>query len=266
LRPYRVLVCHGSAILRRGLIEVLVGPAELEVVGDVADARELLEAACRLHPDVVVADIGILGEREGLSGELLRLVPGVAILTLSSTGSLLEATHALCDGTSGYMLDEEEPEFLVAAVVVAAHGYAVVPRWIMRVIGRVGNRPAHQLLYGLSPREFEVLCHLADGMTTTMLAGRIGISEKTVRNHIANMYAKLGLRGRPQLVRYAIEKGLARTPTPTQDPGDDVPSANPAPRPPASSAIDELAMPDPALLSRRHSTRRSSEAVTRMPD
>jgi DNA-binding NarL/FixJ family response regulator len=211
-RLYRVLVAHGSAIFLLGLTGVLSRRAELEVVGEAADAGELVDTACQLRPDVVVFDAGFLGGSDEVSGELLRRLPGVAILTLSSTGSLLEATRALYAGCSGYVLEDADPELLVAAIIVAAHGYAVAPHVLMVEIARASNPLAHpqQLLGGLSPREFEVLRDLADGMTTEALAGRFGISEKTVRNHIASMYAKLGLRDRSQLVRYAIEKGLGR--------------------------------------------------------
>jgi DNA-binding NarL/FixJ family response regulator len=211
-RMYRVLVADGSPMFRRGLTGLLNTHPEMEVVGEASDAGELLQGARELSPDVVVVDAAIPGGSEEAAGELLSQVPGVSILTLSATGSMVEATRALGGGTSGYVLKEAEPELLVAAIIAAAHGYAVSPRPIMHEMGRAGNPLSHhhQLLDGLSPREFEVLRDLADGMTTKMLANRLGISEKTVRNHIASMYAKLGLHDRSQLVRYAIQKGLSR--------------------------------------------------------
>ena len=210
-RLYRVLIADGSPMFRRGLTGLLNGHPELDVVGEASDAGELRESARELHPDVVVVDAAIPGGTEEAAGELMREAPGVSILMLSATGSMVEATRALGGGTSGYVLKEAEPELLVAAIIAAAHGYAVSPRPIMHEMGRAGNPLGHhyQLLDGLSPREFEVLRDLADGMTTKMLANRLGISEKTVRNHIASMYAKLGLHDRSQLVRYAIQKGLA---------------------------------------------------------
>lgn len=211
-RVYRVLVADGSAMFRRGLTGLLAGHAELEVVGEAANATEALEMARTLRPDVAVVDSAIPGGCDSTGADLLREVPGASVLTLSASGSMMEATRALGGGTSGYVLKDAEPELLVAAIIAAAHGYAVSPRPIMYEMGRVGNplNPHHQLLDGLSPREFEVLRDLADGMTTKMLANQLGISEKTVRNHIASMYSKLGLHDRSQLVRYAIQKGLSR--------------------------------------------------------
>lgn len=211
-RLYRVLLADGSAMFRRGLTGLLNGHPELEVVGEAPDAAEVLKAAQRLRPDVVVLDAGLPGGSEEAAGELQRRVPEASVLTLSSTGSTAEAARVLSGGTSGYVLKEAEPELLVAAIIAAAHGYAVSPRPIMHELGRAGNslNHHHPVLEVLSPREFEVLRDLADGMTTKMLAGRMGISEKTVRNHIASMYAKLGLHDRSQLVRYAIQKGLSR--------------------------------------------------------
>lgn len=210
-RLYRVLLADGSPRFRRGLSGLLSGHAELEVVGEAGDAMEVLRAARRLRPDVVVVDAGIPGGCEEASGELLRQAPDVSILTLTSTASAAEAARALGAGASGYVLKEAEPELLVAAIIAAAHGYAVSPRPIMCEIGRARSSLEHQQqVDGLSPREFQVLRDLADGMTTKMLAGRMGISEKTVRNHIASMYAKLGLHDRSQLVRYAIQRGLCR--------------------------------------------------------
>ncbi len=199
-------------MFRRGLTGLLNNHPEVEVVGEASDAAGLLQGARERRPDVAVVDAAIPGGSEEAASELRRQAPGTSILTLSSTGSMMEATRALGGGTSGYVLKEAEPELLVAAIIAAAHGYAVSPRLIMHEIGRAGNPLGHhhQLLDGLSPREFQVLRDLADGMTTKLLADRLGISEKTVRNHIASMYAKLGLHDRSQLVRYAIQKGLSR--------------------------------------------------------
>lgn len=222
-RLYRVLLADGSPMFRRGLTGLLAGAragynghAELEVVGEARDAGEVLEEARRLRPDVVVLDAGLPGGFAQAADELLREAPEVSILALSSAGSMAEAARALGGGASGYVLKDAEPELLVAAIIAAAHGYAVSPRAIMHEIGRAGTSfNQQQQLDGLSPREFQVLRDLADGMTTKMLAGRMGISEKTVRNHIASMYAKLGLHDRSQLVRYAIQRGLCR---PLEDP------------------------------------------------
>lgn len=205
---YRVLVADGSAMFRRGLAGLLSGHARLEVVGEAADAAELLAAACRLQPQVVVVDAQIPGGSEGVSSALLDQVAGVSILALSSTASTLDATRALSGGASAYVLKEAEPELLVAAIIAAAHGYAVSPRPIMQDIGRAWWDPSHELLDGLSHREVEVLGRLAGGMTTREVADHLEISEKTVRNHIASMYTKLGVHGRAQLVRYAMRKGL----------------------------------------------------------
>jgi DNA-binding NarL/FixJ family response regulator len=197
-------------MFRRGLAGLLRRHAELEVVGEAANASELLEVASRLRPAVVVLEAGIPGGYEEVSDELLRQVVGVSVLTLGSTLSVFHATRALFGGTSGYVLKEAEPELLAAAIVAAAHGYVVSPRAVMQETCR-GRSPLthlHHLLDGLSPREFEVLRDLATGMTTKALANRLKISEKTVRNHIASMYAKLGVHDRAQLLRYAIQKGL----------------------------------------------------------
>lgn len=211
-RQYRVLVADGSAMFRRGLVGLLSAHDQLEVVGEAADAGELLGAARRFQPEVVVVDAQIPGGSEGVAGELSRHVVGVSILTLSSSPYALNATRPLSPGTTGLVLKDAEPELLVAAIMAAAHGYAVWPRSIMQDIGSTWWDPSHEPFDGLSHREFEVLCLLTGGMTTKVLASHLAISEKTVRNHIASMYAKLGLNGRPQLVRYAIRKGLSGPP------------------------------------------------------
>jgi DNA-binding NarL/FixJ family response regulator len=208
---YRVLVADGSAMFRRGLSGLLDGHPDLEVVGEATDYADLIEQVTRLRPAVAVVDAALPGGGDAACCELLRRFPGICILMLSASGSMVEATRSLGSGSSGYVLKDAEPELLMAAIVAAANGYAISPRPIMREIGLAGNplEQHHLVLDGLSPREFEVLRDLAAGMTTKMLAHQLGISEKTVRNHIASMYAKLGLHDRPQLVRYAIQKGLA---------------------------------------------------------
>ncbi|MFZ0216046.1 MAG: response regulator transcription factor [Candidatus Dormiibacterota bacterium] len=208
---YRILVADASAMFRRGLTGLLDGHPQLQVVAEATSAQETLELAQAHRPDVAVIDVAVPGAVAEATSTLLRELPGVSILMLSSTGSMVEASRALAGGTSGYVLKQAEPEVLVAAIIAAAHGYAVTPRPVMREMGRAGNplTPRNQLIDGLSAREFEILSDLAEGMTTKMLASRLHISEKTVRNHIASMYGKLGLHDRSQLVRYAISKGLS---------------------------------------------------------
>jgi DNA-binding NarL/FixJ family response regulator len=187
----------------------------IEVVAEATNGAEAIEAVRRTRPDVVLMDIrmpemdGLEAARRILSGEN---GPRVVMLTTFDLDHYVYA--ALSAGASGFLLKDVTPEHLVAAVRLVRSGDALLaPSITRRLVERFAQRtperkPAHRDLATLTPRELEVLKLLAQGLSNVELAGRLHLSEATVKTHVARILGKLGLRDRVQAVVTAYETGL----------------------------------------------------------
>ena len=213
----RVLLADDERLVRAGFRMLLKAEADIEVVGEASDGRQAVDAARRLHPDVVLMDIrmptlnGLEATRQLVAADA---PPRVLVLT---TFDLDEYVYeALRAGASGFLLKDAPEEQLLAAIrVVAAGGALFVPSVTRRLIEEFSRRlPAsHQPPPGfadLTPREVEVLKLLARGLSNAELAQHLYLSENTARTHVARILAKLGLRDRTQAVVLAYESGLVR--------------------------------------------------------
>ncbi len=212
----RVVIADDQALVRSGFSMILEA-AGIPVVAEAADGAQAVEAVLRHQPDVALMDIR-MPEMDGLEAtrRILR-APGagscrVIILTTFDLDQYVYA--ALTAGASGFLLKDVSPEQLVAAVRMVRAGDALLaPSITRRLIERFAppadGRPAvHADLSELTPRELEVLRLLATGMNNAELAGRLVLSEATVKTHVARILAKLGLRDRVQAVVLAYETGL----------------------------------------------------------
>jgi DNA-binding NarL/FixJ family response regulator len=184
------------------------------VIGEATDGLDAIEQARRLKPDVVLMDIrmpeldGIAATRE-ITG---RFAARVLVLT---TYDLDEYVYdALQAGASGFLLKDPPPDQLAAGIRAVAAGEALlaptVTRRLIEEFARV--RPAPQArpatLDDLTPREFDVLRHLARGLSNAEIAEQLVLSDTTVKTHVAHLLGKLGLRDRVQAVVFAYETGL----------------------------------------------------------
>ena len=209
--PVRVGVAHHSPAIRNGVAVILEGGPGLELVGAAASADELIQVVDQWCPDLVVMEAAIAAGYERAAHRLACAVPPIPVLCLYTTESAKYRQlpyPGWC--TAGCVSEDVEPEVLIGAVVAAAHGYWIGRRPTVHGIhhaeGDLDHH--HQPRRPLSPRESEVLRSLTHGMSTKMLAQRLGISEKTVRNHISSIREKLGMRDRGQLMRHAILSAL----------------------------------------------------------
>lgn len=213
----RVLVADDQPLVREGLRKIFDADPDLVVVGDVGDGRAAVEAIGRLHPDVLVMDIrmpvldGIEATRQAT---LLENPPRVLVLTTFDLDDyVFGALHA---GASGFLLKDALPEHLIAAVHTIARGDALLDPAVTRaVVERFGRTPgpdaaAAKRLAELSRREHEVLLLLVDGCSNKEIAGRLFISEATVKTHVIAVLRKLQLRDRIQAVIFGYESGLVR--------------------------------------------------------
>ena len=204
-----VLIADDQTLFRSGLAALLDKDPRVIVVGQAANGEEAVRMVDELKPDLVLMDLKMPG-MEGV--EATRLIhakhPQVAVVILSSfsgDGHLIQALEA---GASGYVLKDTNVATIVNSILAIAGGARVMSGAIAdRLLGMVSSKP-RESYDGLTAREVEILKLVAIGLANKQIAYRLKVSEKTVRNHISNMYEKLGIQGRSQAVIYAAKKGL----------------------------------------------------------
>jgi DNA-binding NarL/FixJ family response regulator len=203
----RVLLVDDHAVVRHGLEKLLMAEAEIEVVGMAADGREALELVRRHRPDIVLMDLA-MPELNGV--EATRLItaehPGVHVVVLTSFGDEARIADALDAGAQGYLLKHAEPETLIEAVRAAHAGLAPLdPRAGRLLLDRQRRR---QVRVELSHREREVLTLVTEGMANKQIARRLGISERTVKAHLTNIFQRIGVTDRTQAALWARDNLL----------------------------------------------------------
>jgi DNA-binding NarL/FixJ family response regulator len=208
MRRTTVLIADDHVIVREGLARLLVDNG-LDVVGAVGDGHQLVEAAIRLRPDVIVTDLSM----PGLTGldVLARLkVEGVAakvlVLTMHNDASL--ATSALRGGAAGFLLKDSAGEELLAAIQQTLQGRVyLTPALTRDVMERMsGSGPASEPR--LTPRQRDVLRLIVKGQRMKEIAANLGLSTRTVESHKYEVMETLGLHSTAELVRYALDHRL----------------------------------------------------------
>ena len=205
--PIRILLVDDHPVVRSGIRAMLAGQPDFDLVGEAATGEEAVEAAGRLTPDVVLMDLQL---GKGIHGsEATRQIvalngPHVLILTTFDTdGDILAAIEA---GATGYLLKDAPSDDLHAAIRAAASGASTLaPSVASRLLGRVRTPDAT-----LSPRELEVLSHVAAGLSNRQISKQLFLSETTIKTHLVHIYTKLGVDSRTAAVAVATRKGLIR--------------------------------------------------------
>jgi two-component system response regulator NreC len=218
--PVRVLIADDHAVIRSGLRLLLESRPDFQVVGDAGTGQETIDQVLRLQPDILLLDIA-MPDMNGL--EVARQVraqaPGVRIIVLTMYDDEEYLRQFLELGVSGYVLKRAADTELVDAIRAVHRGESFIyPSLMGRLIDSYLKQPppakTGESGGELSPRELEVLRLVALGNTSQQIADQLLISVNTVETHRAHIMEKLGLRGRAQLVRYAIAKGLLDDPGP----------------------------------------------------
>ncbi|MFC8422267.1 response regulator [Streptomyces sp. NPDC057236] len=211
--PTRILLADDHALVRRGVRLILDGEPDLTVVAEAADGAEALEQAREHRPDLAVLDIA-MPRRTGLQAarELSRTLPETRILILTMYDNEQFFFEALAAGASGYVLKSVADRDLVEACRATMRGEPFLyPGAVNALIHNYLDlaREGRPLpTKAITDREEEILKLVAEGHTSQQIAGLLVISPKTVERHRANLLAKLGLRDRLELTRYAIRVGL----------------------------------------------------------
>lgn len=211
----KVLVVDDHAVVRSGLMMLLHGKHNIEVIGEAADGEEGIQAAQLLKPDVVLMDLNMPSGMDGLTAttELRRLMPDLAILILTMHDDDEYLFRAIHVGASGYILKSAPHEELLTAIRSVAAGNAYLyPTATKRLMNEYIERLKHgentDTYEALSEREREVLALIAKGFSNKEIGEQLIISVKTVESHKSNVMEKLGLKTRPELVKFAVKKGL----------------------------------------------------------
>lgn len=207
----RIVIADDHAIVREGLKRIVSEADDMQVLAEAADGTEVMQRVRELEFDVLVLDLSMPG-RSGM--ELIKLAKAersrLRILVLSMHQEMQYAVRAIKSGASGYLTKESAPAQLVQALRKIAAGGAYISAEVAEqlALGAMPGGPAasHETL---SAREFEVFRLLAGGVSVTHIAGRLNLSVKTVSTHKANLMQKMSLHNQSELLRYAIQHGLA---------------------------------------------------------
>lgn len=209
-----VMVVDDHPIWREGVARDL-GERGLEVVATAPDAKAAVRIAPAVRPQVVLMDLN-LGETSGVEAitGIVGALPQTRILVLSASGEHTDVLEALKAGATGYLVKSASVDELVDAVHRTAEGTPVfTPGLAGLVLGeyrRLAQSPGGEpAVPALTDRETEVLRLVAKGLTAKQIGERLVVSHRTVESHVQNTLRKLQLHNRSQLVRYAIEQGLA---------------------------------------------------------
>jgi len=207
----KVLVVDDQTLFRTGLTSLLSEDERVDVVGQAVDGTDAVEQAIKLKPDVVLMDIK-MPNVDGIEAtrQILDVLPGIKVLILTTFETDSQVIQALKAGASGYVLKDSSAAAIVSSIVAVMSGEQVMASTVAdRVLEMLtGTSTPKEFYDGMTNREIEILKLVANGMVNKQIAFRLKISEKTVRNHVSNMYDKLGIYDRSQAVLYAVKKGL----------------------------------------------------------
>lgn len=210
--PIRVFLLDDHEVVRRGVKDLLEAEPDIEVVGDVGTIDHALTRGPALRPHVAVLDVR-LPDGNGISvcRDLRSRMPDLACLMLTSFDDDDALLDAIMAGASGYVLKQIKGSDLVSAVRTVASGQSMLdPATTARLMSSLRGENAEadaepQPLAGLSPREREILVLIGQGLTNRQIGKQLYLSEKTVKNHISRLLAKLGVERRIQAAVLATQ-------------------------------------------------------------
>jgi DNA-binding NarL/FixJ family response regulator len=203
----RILIADDHSVVRQGLRMFLGLDPELEVIGEARDGAEALRMARELKPDVVLIDL-LMPVMDGIAaiGAIRRELPDIEAIALTSVLDDNSVVGAVRAGAIGYLLKDTEADDLRRAIKAAAAGQVQLsPKAAARLMREVRAPDSPE---ALTEREIDVLRLLAQGQANKQIALNLRIGEKTVKTHVSNILAKLGVPSRTQAALYAVRIGL----------------------------------------------------------
>lgn len=201
----RVFLLDDHEIVRRGVRELLETADDLEIVGEAGTAAEAIRRVPATAPNVAILDVRLPdGTGIEVCRDLRSLMPDLRCLMLTSFNDDEALVDAIVAGASGYILKEVRGSDLIESVRRVAAGHSLLdPLATARVLERLRNPPQDALTASLTPQEASILTHLSEGLTNRQISERMFLAEKTVKNYVSNLLAKLGMSHRTQAAVYA---------------------------------------------------------------
>lgn len=208
----RIVVADDHPLYREGLVAVIATLADAVVIGEAADGAEAVRIVGELRPDIVVMDVNMPG-MGGVEAtrQIVQMNPEVAVLVLTMLEGDDTVVAALRAGARGYLLKGAARADLARALEAVQRGEIVFsPTVGERVLAHFGSGPTPMptRFPALTAREHEILDLVAQGLTNPAIARRLFLSEKTVRNHVSNVFAKMNVASRAEAVAHARDAGL----------------------------------------------------------
>ena len=216
--PVRVLVVDDQELFRRGLIMLLGGDTDIEVVGEAADGITATELAITTAPDVILLDVR-MPRRTGVEAcrAIKEAVPATKIIMLTVSDEEADLYESVKNGAAGYLLKDSSIEEVAQAIRVVNEGQSLIsPSMAVKLIDEFKQMSKPEREQGpalrLTERELEVLRLVAKGLNNREVAKELFISENTVKNHVRNILEKLQLHSRMEAVMYAMREKLLDLP------------------------------------------------------
>ena len=205
-KPIAVFLLDDHEVVRRGVRDLLEAEPDIRVVGEAGTVSSALARIPALHPDVAVLDVQLPdGDGVTVCREIRSRMPEVACLMLTSFGDDEALFNAIMAGASGYVLKQIRGTDLVGAVRTVAAGQSMLdPRAATQLMARLRDPSAkHDPLAGLTGQERRILELIGEGLTNRQIGEHLFLAEKTVKNYVTALFAKLGMERRTQAAAYA---------------------------------------------------------------
>jgi len=215
MKATRTLIVDDSDLARRGIRTILAGSSLFDIVGEASDGQQGVDRVRELLPDLVLMDL----KMPRLTGlEATRAIkeefPATLVVVLSVSDDPQDLFEAIRCGAQGYLLKNVEPHLWLEYLTAIVQGDTRISRTIAERILKEFMRQSpvpRASLPTLTPREKEILVHVARGLANKEIAAALGIVEGTVKRHLQNILAKLHLRNRVELATFAVSRGLGPT-------------------------------------------------------
>jgi len=202
----RVLLVDDHALVRAGLAALLDATDDLAVVGEAAGGEQAVELALNTTPDVVLMDLSMPG-MDGIAATraVLAELPQTQVLVLTSFSDRDRVRDALAAGAIGYLLKDSTPQEVIAGIRAAARNGSPIDPRVARALLTDRAAGAGSIGPALSPRELEVLRLVAQGLANKQIGRSLGISERTVKVHLGNVFRRIGVGDRTSAALWARE-------------------------------------------------------------